>query len=314
MDSAIPTFLILFCFWIHVVGAKLPSPTNVTLDCHNMQNTLQWTYDQLSDGITFTVTVRSINSEPESLSTSATSIDLSKYSDPDRDYAVWVSAVNGSEKSEEVPEDGIEYSYYKDAVSPMICKVDFPFVSVTREDKHLHLSFTHPAVLYSPGHKSKKKKSLDSQMRLPIFHYDIHIINQTESHKHSCSESVCQDKLPVHDSEKIYCLIMSGEMKKISVQATEKYCSKPLKAAGISALAYILPIVLVVVGGLLIVLMVFVKKTKSMPLLPSSLNISKSNGHRPEQKSHESEYSSAHLDPSSPTLLIHTKPGHSRLQ
>ncbi|XP_055015757.1 uncharacterized protein LOC129410851 [Boleophthalmus pectinirostris] len=141
-------------------------------------------------------------------------------------------------------------------------------------------------------------------MRLPIFHYDIHIINQTESHKHSCSESVCQDKLPVHDSEKIYCLIMSGEMKKISVQATEKYCSKPLKAAGISALAYILPIVLVVVGGLLIVLMVFVKKTKSMPLLPSSLNISKSNGHRPEQKSHESEYSSAHLDPSSPTLLI----------
>lgn len=40
-------------------------------------------------------------------------IDLSNFSEPDNDYFVIMSAVNGSDESDEVPEDGITYSYFK---------------------------------------------------------------------------------------------------------------------------------------------------------------------------------------------------------
>ncbi|KAJ0019113.1 hypothetical protein NQD34_006682 [Periophthalmus magnuspinnatus] len=211
-------------------------PANVTLLCHNMQNTLQWTYEPPSDGVKFKVTVGSFQAPPVSLlvDSPVTSIDLSEFSDPGNEYSVHVSAVKGLEESDPVPDDGIDFSYYKDATAAVICAVDFPLVNITREDKLIHFRFTHPGLIYLTGGKTMKKKSLDSQTGLPDLDYHIEVINEVGSYTYSCSETVCWDKLPVPDNENKYCLNIRGEMNNIQVQALNTYCSEPQETPGIS--------------------------------------------------------------------------------
>uniref|UniRef100_A0AAV2JJM9 Ionotropic glutamate receptor C-terminal domain-containing protein n=1 Tax=Knipowitschia caucasica TaxID=637954 RepID=A0AAV2JJM9_KNICA len=249
MDKCASPLVFMLCCWIQMIGATVPPPTNVTLLCHNMQNTLLWSYEQLVPGLRFNVKVSSTIKPPVSLwvNSPATSIDLSEFSDPENEYMVQISAVMDSEKSEPVPKEAIEYSYFKDSIVPVTCSVDLPLVNLTSEDKLLLFSFTHPGLLYRTSHNNSKKRSLESSAALPEFVYHIDIVNQPETHKYHCTESVCQGKLPVHDSEKNYCLNISGEMKKMSVQATQQYCLKPLTTAGINVLAFILPVVLVLV-------------------------------------------------------------------
>ena len=53
--------------------------------------------------------------------------DLSSLRDPSNEYLVSVTAVGETESSESVPEEGLSFSYYKDAVDvDTICK----FISV----------------------------------------------------------------------------------------------------------------------------------------------------------------------------------------
>ncbi|XP_072292852.1 growth/differentiation factor 10b [Eucyclogobius newberryi] len=279
MDTrVIPFVFVLSWCGTHVeTAAAVPPPTNVTLRCHNMQNTLMWTYEQLSNGLKFKVLVRSTQRDPVSFLVNSTSFDLSDYSDPGNEYMVMVSAVKDGVQSEPVPEEGIEYSYFKDALVTVICKVDLPLVNVALEDKHLHFSFTHPGLLYPTSHKLRKKKNLDSRAGQPLFQYHVTIINQNVSHDYTCTESICQDKFLVHDSEEPYCLNISGEMNKISVQATKLYCSEPLKAAGISVLAYVLPVVIVLGFFLIIGVMVFLKKTRRKTNNPNVLTFARNN-------------------------------------
>lgn len=290
----------------------MPPPSNVTLRCHNMQNTLSWVYGDSEHGLRFKVFVASQATEPRELYVDAPemSIDLSEFSDPDNDIMVMVYAVKGGVESAAAPEEGIEYSYFKDSPASQKCTLDLPMVNLTTlEENHLHFSFTHPGVLY-PTKRPRKRKSHESQDSLPEFEYHIDVLNQSQSHKYSCSEKECQGRFRVHGSEKSYCLNISGEMKKMSVQATRMYCSEPPKPPGINPAAYIIPIVLVLVGAFVIGAMVFVKKTRhglstSVPV-PNVLNFSATNNH--QQQNHaavdNSDYAVAELEPSSPAPLL----------
>lgn len=297
--------------WIHVLGVSVLPPSNVTLRCHNMQNTLSWGYDESEHGLRFKVFIGSQAREPRDVWVDAPnmSIDLSEYSDPDNDNVVMVYAVKGGVESAPEPEDGIVYSYFQDSPASLKCTLDLPLVNLTTlEENHLHFSFTHPGVLYPTSQRPRKKKSHDSQDSLPVFDYHIDVLNQSQSHKYSCRKKECQGKLHVHGSEKSYCLNISGEMKKMSVQATRMYCSEPLKPSGINPVAYIIPIALVLVGGALIGVMVFVKKTSPRTQMPGpeSLNFSGKNNH--QQQNHaapeSSDYNVAELEPSSPAPLL----------
>ncbi|KAJ0005261.1 hypothetical protein NQD34_011475 [Periophthalmus magnuspinnatus] len=268
MEQRVILFVLLWCWcWTRGTGARVLPPENVTLLCHNMQNTLHWTYTPPTDGVKFKVDVLSTQRKPVLLwvESPATSIDLSEFSEPDNEYMVQVSAVRDSEESEPVPEDGIEYSYFQNSGTPLICNVDFPLVDVTRDDQLLHFSFTHPGLLYPPSGKHANMR------RLHRFHYHVQLMNQDWENTYSCSESLCRGKLPILDAEKSYCLNIYGEMRKMSVQPTKTYCTEPQKAAGISVLFYVLP--LVVAGGALLVgVMVFVKQTRPMTLDTKALD------------------------------------------
>lgn len=295
--------------WTHVVvGASLLPPTNVTLQCHNMQNTLSWGYDgEATHGLKFKVFVASQASDPVThwVDWPHMSIDLSKYSDPTNDgYLLMVSAVKEPVQSEQVPKDGIVYSYFQDSVADIKCSLDLPSVNVTTlEGNHLHFSFTHPGVLYPTSRTIRKRKSQEYQDSLPVFDYQIKVLNQKESHNYHCIERECQGNFHVHGSEKSYCLNISGEMQKMAVRATKEYCSEPLKPPGINPLAYIIPIVLVLVAAVVIGSMVFVKKTKPSTSSPTALVFSASSSqHENVASPVNSEY--ALPDVSSPSPLI----------
>uniref|UniRef100_A0A8C6UX59 Fibronectin type-III domain-containing protein n=1 Tax=Neogobius melanostomus TaxID=47308 RepID=A0A8C6UX59_9GOBI len=303
----IPYYCSSVLLWIHVAGAIVPPPTNVTLLCHNMQNILSWGYGQSEDGLRLKVYVRSLSRSPEPflVNSPTMSFNLSQFSDPDEDYMVQVSAVKGNEESQSIPEDGIVYSYFKHSSAPKICSLDLPSVDVTTfEENHLQFSFTHPGVIYPT---SRKKKGPESQDSLPVFDYHVDVLNQ-ESHPYSCSEEKCEDKLHVHGTEKSYCLNISGEMSKMSVQATKTYCFEPLKAAGINPVAYIVPIVLVVLLVVLTGAMMFVKKTRhnlwTSP--PESLHFPEKNNQQNHAAQDNMDCTFVQLEPSSPVPLIPT--------
>lgn len=306
MDSRIPYTFLICLGLLHVALAKVPSPTNVTLYCHNMQNTLQWSYDEPTPGLRFKVMVRLTSVDPVKLwvDPPAQSIDLSNFSDPEKDYYVTLSAVNGSDESIEVPEDGIIYSYFKDSPAAQKCNVDLPSVNVTAlEDRLLHFSFKHPGLLYNTKPKPRKGKRDNSQIKLPPFDYHIEIINQTEPYNRNCKDKICEGKLPVDGNQEIYCLKITGEMNKMAVQAPRTYCSKPLIPEKNSILAYALPIGLVTVG-LVIVSMVCIKRTRPSTEMSTSLNFTNKNGPSLPGTTNENISEVLLVEPHSPTPLI----------
>lgn len=306
----IPVYANILLWIQHLAVAAVLPPTNVTFVCHNMRNMLSWGYTEPVDGVTFKVVVMSTEGEEVILEVEPPNMskDLSEFSDPDNDRVVFVKAVKDNVESAEVPEEGIEYSYFKGSIVKIKCDLDLPLVNVTTTDEnHLHYSFTHPGVLYPTSRRQRRNKSHESQDSLPEFEYDIDILNQ-ESHsfKGHCTERVCQGKLHVHGSQKSYCLNISGEMRRMSVRATKKYCSEPLEPARTSPLAYIIPIVLVVVGGgFLIGYMIFVKRTRPSTTIPSALSISERIRHQQSQAPPvKSDYAFVAVEPSSPEPLI----------
>lgn len=299
--SRFPYYCAFILFGTHVVrGATtvLP-PTNMSFRCHNMQNSLSWAHDEPVPGLKFKVSIYSkLRAHGEHLVTwPEMSFDLSNYSAPEDDYAIQVSAVLGDDTSINVPEDGIVYSYFMDSPSPIKCGLDLPAVELTTlEENRIHFSFTHPGLIYLPH----------SQDGLSVFDYNIQAINQESrkyEHTYSCTEAHCQGTIHVDDGKKSFCLNISGEMKKMSVQATQEYCSVPWKMAGINPLAYVIPIVLLLVGGILIAIMVFIKKTRDFSPGPAALifPVKKNN-----QQSHAQPEGSdcAILEPSSPVPLL----------
>lgn len=214
----------LLGFLAQTALAQVLTPTNVTLQCHNIHNVLRWNYDQLTPGLKFKVLVASELKEPVEVWVNSTALhaNLSSFSDPDNSYFVSVSAVMGNNVS--APSAGISYSYFQEADVDQKCTLNFPTVNVTvLEDRVIHFRFMHPWLLYDIDPKRKKNKIHD----LPVFAYDVKVINQSkDSHSFKCTKKVCEEKtIPVDSSQEIYCVHVEGTINKISVQPPQEYCS-----------------------------------------------------------------------------------------
>lgn len=305
MDTRrIPYYYALFLLCTHVGADIVSPPKNATLLCHNMSNTLSWEHDEAGPGLSFEVVVRSRQSVPVTLVVKwpDMSIDLSEYSNPTDDYFVKVFAVkDGNLTNKSKPTASLSYSYFQDSLAKIECSLDLPMVTVETKENQLQFSFIHPGVLYLLQGTTRKRRNYESQNTLPEFEYHIEIEGQDVTHDFSCTERECMDTLPVESSEKSYCLNINGEMKRMSVQGTRKYCSEPLKAAGINPIGIIIPIVLVCIGLGIIGVMVFVRKTRPSTFRPTALDGFTAS--RPQENPAPSEYSRISLGGSSPDPL-----------
>ncbi|KAM6997188.1 growth/differentiation factor 10b [Tautogolabrus adspersus] len=290
-------------------------PTNLTLDCRNLHNVLKWSYEEpLTPGLTFIVTIGCISSCPENFTVDppALQADLSFLSQPGEEYYVTVRAVIGKNKSES-PE-GIEFTYFKDSLVSNKCVVDLPSVNVTaKKDDMVLLRFVHPWLFHkekmagSPTSGSKKKRSHVAEIeQLPEFTYDVVIMNQkAEPHGFSCEKRVCEQTLPVDAAQEKHCLKITGEMKRMSVEATQDYCALPIEETANYFIYIVVVGVLLLIALIAILFMVYKKKTKPSSSTPNSINITGRRG--PLTLGVDPEHVIVpQVEPHSPTPLLHS--------
>ncbi|KAM7385388.1 hypothetical protein PAMP_001474 [Pampus punctatissimus] len=259
-------------------------PTDVVLHCSNWKNIVKWTYEQPQPGLRFKVDFGSsgINkcTSPLWVESPNLQADVSFLSDPSSDYFLTVTAVIGHDKSSS--SKPIIFSYYQNSQASQICSLDLPPVNVTAEpDGKVKLRFTHPWLLSRPkicGVNSElqeeKTHATSISEELPLFEYEVVIINQTQDAPHAseCMENVCEDTLPVDAAQDKYCLKITGEVEKVRVQGTQEYCA--LRNVVDNTYVYILVSLLVLATFSIIVVMVIRKQTRSSTTLPASMTIS----------------------------------------
>ncbi|KAM7408467.1 hypothetical protein PAMA_002272 [Pampus argenteus] len=266
-------------------ATKVPPPTDVVLHCSNWNNTLKWTYKQPQPGLRFQVTFDSYSgknmcSSPLWVEPPTLQADVSFLSDPSDDYFLSVTAVIGHNKSDS---EEIDFSYYQNSQASQKCSLDLPPVNVTAEaDGKVKLQFTHPWLsrpkMFTCGvnkeGQKKKKHAKSIREELPLFEYEVAIINQTQDAPHAsrCEESLCEDTLPVDAAQDKYCLKITGEMQKVRVQGTQEYCA--LRNVVDNTHVYILVSLLVFATFSVIIFMVIRKLTRSSTTLPASMAIS----------------------------------------
>ncbi|XP_043089295.1 interferon gamma receptor 1-like [Puntigrus tetrazona] len=134
-----------------VVFATVPSPTNVSVVCHNFVNVLYWNYSKPTEQLKFSVLVKPYESASRTVDTSQTYLDISSYSgDVGDDYFVSVSAHDGQEISERA---SIRFTYSKDYFDEnkhkYKCSLDFPALNTSVHKDVIEVSFQHPFMLHN---------------------------------------------------------------------------------------------------------------------------------------------------------------------
>uniref|UniRef100_A0A1A7YGV1 Fibronectin type-III domain-containing protein n=1 Tax=Iconisemion striatum TaxID=60296 RepID=A0A1A7YGV1_9TELE len=291
--TKIHTILPFFLLGTDFLFAYVAPPTNVTLHCHNLQNLLEWDYDQMLPGLKFRVDIKSdydlkncqrvvwVDQPP-------LQANLSYLSNPNAEYFLTVTAVIGQNESD--PSSGIVFSYFHGSLVKQKCSLDLPPVNVTLlPDDHVQLSFEHPWLLYHEKlficESPKKKK------HLPVFKFKVTVGQREHHHTYECTDHVCEEKLRegcVHSkncteaAQKKHCLQIKGELEKMQVKSKQS-CTLPptrLTSAGHDT-GVVVAIVLVLLAAAAVAcvtIMVVIKKTRpSSDLPPSILHNSRSN-------------------------------------
>ncbi|CAJ1067131.1 interferon gamma receptor 1-like precursor [Xyrichtys novacula] len=286
MERVVTLLFPVFLLLLHSRAAKshVEPPTNLTLHCRNLQNILKWAYDNPPPGLKYKVVIRCNSGDPHTrwVDPPALQADLSFLSETDLEYYVTVTAVLGGNQS--APSKGIEFSYFQDALIGQKCVVDLPSVDViAQKDDTIRLSFEHPWLFHKTNQanhlksESRKRRSHDPQVTkdLPEFKYEVVILNQKEQpHSFSCVESVCEEELYVDAAQEKHCLKITGEMEKMSVEATQDYCASPLEKTQTDYYIYIIVASLLLVAALIFIgFMVYKKKTAASSSFPQTMNI-----------------------------------------
>uniref|UniRef100_A0A8C2GDH1 Interferon gamma receptor 1-like n=1 Tax=Cyprinus carpio TaxID=7962 RepID=A0A8C2GDH1_CYPCA len=133
-----------------ILFPPFPSPTNVSIVCHNFVNILYWNYSSPTEQTKFSVLVNPYESASQTVDTSQTYLDISSYSrNADDDYLVFVTAHDGQEKSENV---SIRFTYSKDYFDrnkhKYKCSLDFPAVNTSVHKDVIEMFFQHPFMLH----------------------------------------------------------------------------------------------------------------------------------------------------------------------
>ncbi|XP_016144362.1 growth/differentiation factor 10b [Sinocyclocheilus grahami] len=146
--AVVPCGVFYALLFAGVIGF-VPSPTNISVVCHNFVNVLYWNYSNPSEQLKFSVRVEAYESDSQTVpDTTRTYLDISSYSrDVSDDYLVYVTAHDGQEKSESV---SIRFTYSKDFFDEKKhkCSLDFPAVNTSVHKDVIEASFQHPFFLH----------------------------------------------------------------------------------------------------------------------------------------------------------------------
>ncbi|CAB1444264.1 unnamed protein product [Pleuronectes platessa] len=301
-----PVFLLFL--WIAAAARGLVEPpTNVTLQCRNLQNTLSWSYGRILPELKFKVQILKTFGSRSVLwvNSSALSADLSEFSDPSIGYLVLVTAVIGQNESDS--SEDLTYSYFMNSIESQKCSLDLPPVDVKAHLNHtVTFHFPNPWLSYypvkpnSPGSIKGKKRS---NSREHEFTYSVVIVGQKLQQHFHCVESVCKGELPVEEEHEEHCLNITGELEKMAVKSTQLYCARPMGEVQTVNIIYVFVGVSVVCVLAFILFLVYKKKTNPKTTLPSLLSVGRYKQDTVQTVPPE-PVSVVRVEPSSPTPLL----------
>lgn len=246
----------------------VPPPTNLSVVCHNFVNVLYWNYSSAVQQPTFTVNLKSYESDPQTVKTSQTLLDISSYSSEVFDhFVVSVTAHVGQETSESL---SVEFTYSTDYYDGKThrCTLDFPAVNASVHEKMFEVIFKHPFSFYM-------QDSLKEELVYTI------TLNQKETSQ-SCYEDedeaqhLCIGKVHTDQSVAGQCvnLTFDGKITSIPLHSSRSVCVAQLEPASVAQTELIAGLLCGGIALLVIVLVIlwFIYKNLSkIPKVPAIL-------------------------------------------
>ncbi|XP_042624302.1 interferon gamma receptor 1-like [Cyprinus carpio] len=193
-------FYALDLLFAGVIGF-VPSPTNVSVVCHNFVNVLYWNYSNPTEQLKFSVKVKPYVSDSQTADTLQTYLDISSYSrDVGDDYIVFVTAHDGQEKSESV---SITFPYSQDFFEEKKkkCSLDSPAVNTSVHKNVIEVSFQHPFFLH-------QQDILNEEFMYTVTHDEQKVL-------YSCfvEEKLCTVEIHLNESTAGQCVELKFEGK-----------------------------------------------------------------------------------------------------
>ncbi|XP_052469948.1 uncharacterized protein LOC128026722 [Carassius gibelio] len=179
----------------------VPSPTNVSVVCHNFVNVLYWNYSNPTEQLKFSVKIGGYLSGSQTVDTPQTYLDISSYSsDVGDNYLVLVTAHDGPHKSESV---SIKFTYSQDftAGKKPKCSLDFPPVNTSVHKDMIEVSIQHPFFHH-------KLEILDHEFTYTVTHDE-----QMFSHSCFVKDELCTVKIHLNESTAGQCVELKFEGK-----------------------------------------------------------------------------------------------------
>uniref|UniRef100_A0A8C2DBI9 Interferon gamma receptor 1-like n=1 Tax=Cyprinus carpio TaxID=7962 RepID=A0A8C2DBI9_CYPCA len=255
-------FYALDLLFAGVIGF-VPSPTNVSVVCHNFVNVLYWNYSNPTEQLKFSVRVKPYVSDSQTADTYQTYLDISSYSrDVGDDYIVFVTAHDGQEKSESV---SITFTYSQDFFEEkkQKCSLDFPAVNTSVHKNVIEVSFQHPFFLH-------QQDILNEEFMYTVTHDEQKVL-------YSCfvEEKLCTVEIHLNESTAGQCVELKFEGKIAGIPSyTYRNVCVPQQMPEIDKTG----LIAAVLGGGTIVLFIIIgfvwllwKKWSKIPKMPQSL-------------------------------------------
>lgn len=253
-------FCALLC---HCASGFVPSATNISVVCHNFVNVLYWNYSNPAEPLTFSVLINPYESDPQTINTSQTYLDISNYSnDVSDNYVVSVTAYAGQEKSESASID-FTYSkdYYNEKTHKYKCSLDFPAINMSVHNDEIEASFWHPSIFYD-------QDILDEDFKYTVT-YDQEMVSDY------CVEDRCIAKIHLNRSVAGRCVELRFEGK---IAAIPTHTSRSVCVPGLKPQTDNIALIVALLGGGLVLLFVSVgvvwvlcKKWSKIPKVPQVL-------------------------------------------
>ncbi|XP_035256353.1 interferon gamma receptor 1 isoform X1 [Anguilla anguilla] len=252
--------------WIQA-EKTVPAPFDLKLSCHNFETVVYWNYKNVSLRPRFRVQIlKDINNaDSETTETSFLRQDISSFVTHIYDsYYVNVSAMKESEISTSAVSP--QFSYRKDLPAEVRCTLDFPNVTLSVKDGQITFTFSHPYQVYKDTPMVKKLNGCEECNK---FKYSVSY-NETDTYNYECLEEVCKETFHIPGNSDQHCISLSGTELKIN---SGRICQ--CEETQISWIYFIFVSVCIVVAGAFVLIVigviVFMRTTKTMPLLPKTL-------------------------------------------
>ncbi|KAF5894809.1 interferon gamma receptor 1 precursor, partial [Clarias magur] len=237
------TFLTVLTAALSRVTHSVPAPSNVSVTCDSYGVVVEWTATNLSEKADFLLEVK-----PDiGLFYKTPMQNITKYrrfniSDLLLDtaynrYFVKVKARDGGQESDFAESQIFSFNHLQTAT--IVCKLEFPTVTLFPRDGNLFVKFVNPLHVY------RDTPALRDLMRTEELKYTL--VSGKISKNATCSfeKRECESSVSFPEEQEEYCVNLSGRIRQTLVQGIELYCYSGTLNPGPPVIEIVIPVLVV---------------------------------------------------------------------